>query len=79
MVYRDCIVLMMEIRRSYIPSHVVQSVTCLATDVCLTADRGVTSLITARSHTFMDIMKSFIRSFSSLPLNHSRGDVFIYK
>ena len=32
-----------------------QSVTCLATDACLTADPGVPSLITARSHTFMEI------------------------
>ena len=33
------------------PGHVAQSVTCLTTDVCLTADPGVTSLIRARSHT----------------------------
>ena len=32
-----------------------QSVTCLATDACLTADPGVPSLFTARSHTFMEI------------------------
>ena len=32
-----------------------QSVTCLTTDACLTADPGVTSLIAARSHTFMEI------------------------
>ena len=30
-------------------------VTCLATDVSLTADPGVASLIPARSHTFVDI------------------------
>ena len=40
-----------------IPGHVAQSVTCLATDASLTADQGVTSSITARSHTFMEIMK----------------------
>ena len=28
---------------------------CLATDACLTADLGVASLITARSHTFVEI------------------------
>ena len=32
-----------------------QSVTCLATDACLTADRGVASSIPAWSHTFMEI------------------------
>ena len=37
------------------PLRVAYSVTCLATDVCLTADPGVASLITARSHTFVGI------------------------
>ena len=32
-----------------------QSVTCLATDACLTADPGVASLIPVRSHTFLEI------------------------
>ena len=32
-----------------------QSVTCLATDACLTADPGVGSSIPARSHTFVEI------------------------
>ena len=32
-----------------------QSVTCLATDACLTADPGVPTLIAAWSHTFMEI------------------------
>ena len=32
---------------------VAQSVTCLATDACLTADPGVASPILARSHTFV--------------------------
>ena len=40
------------------PGRVVQSVTCLATDACLTADPGVTSLIQARSHTG-DFAESF--------------------
>ena len=35
--------------------RVAQSVTCLATDACLTADSGVTSSIPARSHTFVEI------------------------
>ena len=37
------------------PGRVAQSVTCLATDVCLTADPGVTSSIPARYHTFVEI------------------------
>ena len=36
---------------------VAQSVTCLATDACLTADPGVVSSILARYHTFVEIMK----------------------
>ena len=34
---------------------VAQSVTCLATDACLTAYPGVASSIRARSHTFVEI------------------------
>ena len=37
------------------PGPVAQSVTCLATDACLTADPGVASSITVRSHTFVEI------------------------
>ena len=33
----------------------MQSVTCLATDACLTAIPGVASLIPVRSHTFVEI------------------------
>ena len=35
--------------------RVAQSVMCLATDACLTADPGVASSIPARSHTFVEI------------------------
>ena len=35
--------------------RVAQSVTCLATDACLTADPGVVSSIPARYHTFVEI------------------------
>ena len=44
------------------PGHVAQSVTCLTTDVCLTADPGVTSLIPARSQTFVRIDHEIISS-----------------
>ena len=43
-----------------IPGLIAQSVTCLATDACLTADSGVASLILARSHTFMEIDQEII-------------------
>ena len=33
----------------YLPGRVAQSVTCLATDACLTADSGVASSIPVRS------------------------------
>ena len=44
-----------------------QSVTCLATDACLTADPGVPSLIAALSHTFMEIDREIISTVISLP------------
>ena len=37
------------------PGRVAQSVTCLVTDACLTADPGVASSIPVRSHTFVEI------------------------
>ena len=40
---------------SRLPGRVAQSVTCLATDACLTAYPGVASSIPARSHTFVEI------------------------
>ena len=45
---------------SYEPGHVAQSVTCLATDACLTADPGVASSIPAWSHTFVEIDRKII-------------------
>ena len=46
------------------PGRVGQLVTCLATDVSLTADPGVASLILARSHTFVEIDNEIISSHS---------------
>ena len=37
------------------PGLVAQSVTCLSTDACLTADLVVASSLPALSHTFMEI------------------------
>ena len=47
--------------------RVVQSVTCLATDACLTADPGVTSSIPVRSHTFVEIDHEIISTVILLP------------
>ena len=50
---------------------VSQSLTCLATDACLTVDPGVASLIPARSHTFVVIDHEIIFTFILFPLNES--------
>ena len=42
--------------------RVAQSVTCLATNVCLTADPGVASSIKVRSITFVEIDHEMISS-----------------
>ena len=47
--------------------RIAQSVTCLATDVCLTADPGVESSILARSHTFLEIDHDIISTAILLP------------
>ena len=49
------------------PGRVAQSVTCLATDACLTADPGVGSSIPARSHTFVEIDHEIISTVILLP------------
>ena len=49
------------------PGRVAQSVTCLATDACLTADPGVASSIPVRSHTFVEIDHEMISTVILLP------------
>ena len=53
--------------RHVVPGRVGQSVTCLATDACLTADPGVASSIRARSHTFVEIDLEIISTVILLP------------
>ena len=50
-----------------LPGRLAQSVTCLATDACLTADPGVASSIRARSHTFVEIDHVIISTVILLP------------
>ena len=47
--------------------HVAQSVTCLTTDVSLTADSGVVSSIPAWSHIFVEIDHEIISTVNLLP------------
>ena len=54
------------------PDRVVQSVTCLATDACLTAIPGVASSIPARSHIFVEIDREII----STVILHPSADSF---
>ena len=49
------------------PGRAAQSVTCLATDACLTADPGVASSIPARSHTFVENDREIISTVILLP------------
>ena len=51
----------------HLPGRVAQSVTCLATDACLTADPGVASSIPVRSHTFVEIDHEMISTVILLP------------
>ena len=51
----------------YLPGRVGQLVTCLATDVSLTADLEVLSLIRARSHTFVEIDHEIFSTVILLP------------
>ena len=47
--------------------RVAQSVTCLATNVSLTADPGLASLIPAQSHSFVEIDHEIISTVILLP------------
>ena len=61
------------------PGRVAQSVTCLATDACLTADPGVASSIPVRSHTFVEIDHEMISTVILLSLIQSRRVNVSYK
>ena len=50
-----------------LPGRIWQSVTCLATDACLTAIPGVVSSIPARSHNFVAIDHEIISTVILLP------------
>ena len=51
----------------YMPGRVAQSVTCLATHACLTADPGVASSIPVGSHTYVEIDHEMISTIILLP------------
>ena len=54
-------------KMDFILGRLAQSVTCLATDACLTADPGVASSIPARYHTFVEIDHEIISTVILLP------------
>ena len=56
-----------KIKKKILPGRVAQSVTCLATDACLTADPGVAISIPVRSHTFVEIDHEIISTVILLP------------
>ena len=60
---------------AHAPGRIAQSVTCLATDVSLTADPGVGSSIPARSHTFVEIDHEIISTVILLhpPVSFKKG------
>ena len=62
-----CITFTFTAFRTMRPGRVAQSVTCLATDACLTADPGVASSIPARYHTFVEIDHEIISTVILLP------------
>ena len=52
---------------------------CLIADTCLTVDPGVASLITARSHTFVELDNEIISRANLLASADSRRVVISYK
>ena len=54
-------------QRPRVPGRVAQSVTCLATDVSLTADPGVASSNPVLSHSFVEIDHEIISMVILLP------------
>ena len=57
----------LDVYNTVLPGRVGQSVTCLATDACLTADPGVASSIPVRSNTFVEIDHEMISTVILLP------------
>ena len=51
----------------YLPGRVAQSVTCLATDACQTADPGVASSIPGQYHTFVEIDREIYNFYGRSP------------
>ena len=51
----------------FLPGHVAQLVTCLASGASVTADPGVASSIPARFHTFLEIDHEIISTVIILP------------
>ena len=63
----------------HLPGRIAQSVTCLPTNACLTADPGVASPNQARSPTFLEIDHEIITTVILLPSTVSSRVVVSYK
>ena len=66
-VFPDTILVCRTHHIKFMPGRLAQSVTCLATGACLTADPGVASSIPVRSHTFVEIDHEMISTVILLP------------
>ena len=72
-------VLSLKLPTEIILGRIVQSVTFLSADTCLTANPGVVSLILAWSHTFVAIDPELISMAILLPSADARRVVVSYK
>ena len=61
------------------PGRIVQSLTCLTVDTCLTADPGVAHSIPARPDTSVEIDRKIISMAILLPSTYSRRVIVSYK
>ena len=68
----DCVISESWYKEIILQGRVAQSVTCLATDACLTTDPGVVSSTLARSHTFVEIDHEII----SMVILHPSAESF---
>ena len=59
--------------------RIAQWIRCLSADMCLTADPGVVSLISAQSHTFVEVDHEIISTTILLFSANSRRIVVSYK
>ena len=77
--FRDRVEACIRCQELLVLGHVAQLEMCLAADMYLTADQGVTSSIPVRSHTFVEIDHVIISMAILLPSADKRRVVVSYK